>query len=398
MNKDPNSRSGSCPVCFQTDTFKFITIEKVPVHCNVLRSTREEAVAAKRADIVLAYCRHCTHIFNLAFTPEQMDYELPYENSLHYSTHFQNYAMSLARRLVESYDLHEKTIVEIGCGRGDFLNMLCELGNNSCIGFEPSYQNEGFQCLDHRRISIINDFYSDKFADCRTDFIVCRHVLEHIDSPKSLLRMVHSSLCSNAEAIVFFEVPNVEFTLRELGIWDLIYEHCGYFSQASLSYLFSSCDFIIRNIETTFGGQNICLEASPTDISSDFSRGKRKKNDIEKSTVLDFSDRFQCKVNAWKRHIKALAEHDKKMVVWGAGSKGISFLNLMQLGDLFKYIIDVNPNKHGKFIAGGGQEIVAPDFLKEYRPEVVIVMNSIYQREIQRRVHELGLSPQFLYA
>jgi hypothetical protein len=31
----------------------------------------------------------------------------------------------------------------------------------------------------------------------------------------------------------YLEVPNGLFTLRDLGIWDLIYEHCQYFTAAS---------------------------------------------------------------------------------------------------------------------------------------------------------------------
>jgi 2-polyprenyl-3-methyl-5-hydroxy-6-metoxy-1,4-benzoquinol methylase len=398
MNNHANSKNGLCPLCFQADIFRFITIDDVPVHCNVLRSTRKEAVNVKRAEIALAHCRQCDHIFNLTFEPQQMDYGQQYENSLHYSPHFQKYAGSLAQRLVKTYNLYGKTIMEIGCGRGDFLNMLCELGDNSGIGFEPSYQNSRGQSMTQRRLSIIRDFYSDKYTDYCTDFIVCRHVLEHIDSPRSFIRMVRATIGSNAETVVFFEVPNIEFTLRDLGIWDLIYEHYGYFSQASLSYLFSSSDFVIHNIEAVFGGQFICLEASLSDNSSDVNRGRMEKTDKLDFFVRSFSDRYDRKVNEWQRRVKKLADSDKKTVVWGAGSKGISFLNQTQGKNHIKYIVDVNPYKHGKFIAGGGQEIVPPDFLKRYGPDIVIVMNHIYHKEIQQRVNDLGLTAKLVLA
>jgi len=42
----------------------------------------------------------------------------------------------------------------------------------------------------------------------------------------------------------------------------------------------------------------------------------------------------------------------------------------------------VNPRKQGKFVAGSGQQIVAPDLLRDYQPDVVLVMNALYLNEI----------------
>jgi len=47
-------------------------------------------------------------------------------------------------------------------------------------------------------------------------------------------------------------------------------------------------------------------------------------------------------------------------------------------------------------MAGTGQEIVAPDFLKRYKPDVVIVMNSIYCEEIKRDLTQMSLDPELL--
>ena len=43
-----------------------------------------------------------------------------------------------------------------------------------------------------------------------------------------------------------------------------------------------------------------------------------------------------------------------------------------------------------------GQEIVSPDFSGEYRPDVVIVMNSVYVNEIKKDLTRLGLAPKVL--
>ncbi len=45
--------------------------------------------------------------------------------------------------------------------------------------------------------------------------------------------------------------------------------------------------------------------------------------------------------------------------------------------------MDLNPNKQGNYIAGTGQKFVSPEFLSEFNPDSVIVMNPIYAKEIQ---------------
>ena len=56
--------------------------------------------------------------------------------------------------------------------------------------------------------------------------------------------------------------------------------------------------------------------------------------------------------------------------------------------------VDINPHKQGMFIAGTGHEVLAPESLRDLRPELVIAMNSIYVDEIRGQLQPLGLSPR----
>ena len=93
-----------------------------------------------------------------------------------------------------------------------------------------------------------------------------------------------------------------------------------------------------------------------------------------------------------------MSDDGKKVVIWGAGSKGITFLNLQAGAGRIDYAVDLNPRKHGRYITGTGQRIVPPDFLAEYVPDAIIVMNPLYVDEIRLMVHELGIDPQMLTA
>ena len=81
----------------------------------------EEAFEAAKGNVRLAFCRTCSHIFNSAFDADLVEYSHSYENSLHFSPTFQAYARTLANRLIQKYELYHKNVIEIGCGKGDFL-------------------------------------------------------------------------------------------------------------------------------------------------------------------------------------------------------------------------------------------------------------------------------------
>ncbi len=59
-----------------------------------------------------------------------------------------------------------------------------------------------------------------------------------------------------------------------------------------------------------------------------------------------------------------------------------------------EYAVDINPFKQGMYLAGTGQKVVGPEFLKEYRPDAVIAMNPIYCEEIQRELDALGVEAE----
>ena len=392
------AQESKCSVCNSTGVAVFFEIFQVPVHCNVLWPTRDEAIRAPKGDIRLGFCGDCGHIFNLAFNSELMEYTQDYENSLHFSPRFQGYAESLAARLIDRYDLHGKDIIEIGCGRGDFLTLLCELGGNRGVGFDPSYMPERNANATTERIIFIGDFYSERYASYKADFVCCRHVLEHIQFPRDFLTSVLHSIGNRLGTVVFFEVPNVLFTLRDLGIWDLIYEHCSYFSTSSLSRLFTLCGFDICDLTETYEKQFLCIEALPNEGLADSTHDPRDDLEEMACDVAAFADQYRSKAQIWRCNLERIAYTGQRAVVWGAGSKGVTFLNALETQDQIVYAVDINPRKQGMYLAGTGQQVVPPEFLRDHQPDVVIVMNPIYEDEIRQTTGSLGLTPEFMCA
>ena len=91
-----------CPICSESAgpdaplLDVFFEIEQVPVFCNVLHASPEQAHCAARGDIRLGSCSACGMIHNVAFDPALVEYAEGYENSLHCSSRFQSFAEELA--------------------------------------------------------------------------------------------------------------------------------------------------------------------------------------------------------------------------------------------------------------------------------------------------------------
>jgi SAM-dependent methyltransferase len=390
FNQDhPIIQLSRCTVCNSTSVSTLIEITQLPVLCNALCSTAEEAIAMRRGDITLGVCHDCRHIFNLAFNPQLMLYDANYENSLHFSPQFQSYVTELANRLIQRYDLRNKTVIEIGCGKGDFLALMCELGNNRGIGFDSSFSPERAGDLNLKNITFIQDFYSSRYADYRGDCVCCRHVLEHIQDPQAFLTTIHDLV--DPAALIFFEVPNALFTLSNLGLWDFIYEHCSYFTPDSLNFLFSQQGFEVRHSVETFGGQYLNIEAFKGDNRKTVNSTSQEAFE---GLIEAFQDRYKQTVSFWREKLEKLRHAKKRVVLWGAGSKGAMFLNILHATDAIEFAVDINPYKQGRYIVGVGKQIVSPEFLRDYQPEGVIILNPMYVDEIHQQIRLLGLNAE----
>jgi len=306
-----------CPACNREGLSVFVEIEDLPVHSNVLFPSREAALNTPKGDIRLGFCKACGMIYNLAFDPNRMKYTEAYENSLHYSLNFQAYAKELATRLIEEYHLHGKDIIEIGCGDREFLSMLCEGGGNRGFGFDPSYDGSRQSNKGAENITFIRDFYSEAYAEYTGDLICCRQVLEHMQYPRDFLLQLHRAIGDRRDTVVFFEVPNVLYTLRDLGIWDIIYEHCSYYSAPSLTRIFQETGFSMLQVGPAFGGQFLCLEAFPAMPACYAGNGSADDLGQLSSFVSTFRENYRNKVKTWNKNLIRLLEEGNRIVVWG---------------------------------------------------------------------------------
>ncbi len=384
----------ACPACGAASYEPFYDGGSVPAHSCLLMESPAQARAYPRGELRLAFCDGCGFVGNDRHDAALVDYSPRYEETQHCSAHFHAWAQGLVRRLVRDYGLRHKTVLEIGCGKGEFLALLCEEGGNRGIGVDPSVVPERLPAAARRRIELIPELYGPAHAALRADVVCCRHTLEHIPSVREFLAGLRATLGDGGARLVFFEVPDLRRVLRERAFWDVYYEHCSYFDAGSFARLFRACGFEILELVRDFDGQYLWLVARPVE-------GRGRGRHAEEVTVADlrrevegFGEEAPRAIARWRERIRRAAETGGRPVLWGAGSKCVAFVASTGLSDEIGCVVDINPVKQGRHLPGSGHAVVAPEALRGREPGCVVLMNPVYRTEVEARLAALGLDTE----
>ena len=336
----------------------------VPVFQNKVYPSSEMALIAEKGEVELVQSLTSGFIFNKTFTPHKMNYDVHYQNEQSNSVVFKNHLLHVLH-LLKSFGIENKKVVEVGCGKGVFFDMM-QSENIECWGFDPTYEG------NNERIK--KEYFDETQNEIAADVIIMRHTLEHITRPFSFLHTIAKA--NNYNGFLFIEVPTFDWIVNKNAFWDIFYEHCNYFTEESLGIMFENAttgDF--------FNGQYIYLWA-------DLSKIRNTIPANVKFTKYDTSA-FYKKLEAYKE----MLTKSVSFAVWGAGAKGSTFLNLLDTERrIVQYVIDINPAKQNKFIAGTGHPIFDPDILLHQPVQNILIMNENYAEEIKQQIKQYNIS------
>jgi SAM-dependent methyltransferase len=385
-NRDAETNDGSCPVCDSDSSQIFLERHNVPTHQNLPYATRAQAVGSTRGMLRMRACAHCGFIWNAAFDPSLVQYGPAYDNTQRHSPVFDAHMRDLAARIIDRDGVRNARIFEVGCGKGDFLRLLIreESAANVGVGFDPTHvgPDEEFG----GRLRFEHRFFDGACIDMQPDVVICRHVIEHVADPLHLLRELKLAI-GQRDVRLYFETPDVEWILRNEVIWDFFYEHCSLFTAESLAAAFARAGFRLSGIDRVFGEQYLWVEATTTSSPTE-----PVWPGVDAMLAHRFGDVERQLAEHWTRRIEALRERGP-VALWGGGAKGVTLANLCDPdGERIECVVDINPEKQGRYIAGTGHLVVAPSALRERGVQYVVLLNPNYADEVRIELKRLGLS------
>ena len=385
-----------CPACGEAALSAFFEEGQVPTNSCLLLDDPDEARGFPRGDLRIALCDACGFITNTAFTPGQAEYSQRYEETQGFSPRFMAFAQELAQRWVRDHDLANRTVLEIGCGKGEFLVEMARAGAGHCIGIDPGVHAERWEGDPvGSNIEWISDFYDERYSDLDADVVICRHTLEHIPDVAEFMTTIRAAIGDRPDTVVLFELPDVQRVLDEVAFWDIYYEHCSYFSLGSLARLFRRTGFEVVELGLEYDDQYLLIAARPSTVpAAGEPLPEEDDRDRLRAGVAHFRTGYEELVGGWRRRLAELDAAGGKAVIWGSGSKGVSFISNLSLGDEIAAAVDINPHKWGKYMVGSNHEIVSPERLPQIAPDLVVAMNPIYVDEIGSELERLGVTSE----
>lgn len=377
-----------CPGCGATSVPRPWILPAQPVVLNYRYASAEAAAAVPRRDMHLVECPACGLIYNSSLDESLIPYDENYDNRQSFSPAFAEHLQNTANHLAAHHPIRGTTTLEVGCGKGDFLKLMCRVTGGAGLGFDSSCETEGpgeDRTYFHRR------YATEKDVPAKVGAILCRHVVEHVGEIGGFLSLLHRMAVAGQADVTYVETPVWEWIVEQNAFWDVFHEHCNYFPAATLEHLARRAGFIVLDHRLVFGGQYQALFLAPGGGSS------APTEPLGPSpSLIDFAAKFQTSIQTLRSRVLE-HNHPGGWAIWGAGAKGVSLAN--HLSDLAPaFVVDANPGKWGMFIPGTRIPVVAPAPQHLAKPGLILIANPNYLPEIRATLAQMGLTPALLPA
>jgi SAM-dependent methyltransferase len=364
---------------------------------NYVYTSKQDSLNIHLGSFFLKTCAGCGFSFNADFNTDLIHYDAGYNNN-NPASYMVTYYKQIAAYLYNKYRLEGKLVVDIGCGKGNFITTLCtQHGGVRGLGVDPSYEPGNRPAIANLRF--VNACFSRRHIDEQPGLLVCRHVLEHLEQPLNFLAEVRSAIAKYPDTPMFLEVPDLDWITANNAFWDFVYEHCNYFTKPSLAQVVARAGFRPpSSLKNAYQGQYIWLE---TDGVASAAPAAPLPGDSKEAVARgrEYAKREHLIMENANALLSELAKAGRRIVVWGVGAKGALFTFLIsRQAQLVHYCVDINKDKHYAYVPGCPQQILPPNALPRDTPLTILVMNGNYLAEIQRQCAELGLDATFLVA
>jgi hypothetical protein len=355
-----------CPCCENEKSISVFNAENQPLARYGLCETLDESKGVEGHSLSIMECTNCGVLFNDQFSYEAINYRsVKVQESRVFSPRIHNYMLDKVKELKNKVDLKNKTIMEIGCGEGFFINGF---EDSIKLGYEPSTEGEQAEKLG---IKVTRDYFNPEkdSHDEEPKLIILRQVLEHLKNPQTFIKSFAKILKKNEDkGYLYIEVPNSNPTKNIGRAYDFYFEHYLYFTTASLVLFVEQAGFTIEYCREEFDGEILSMLCS-------IGKNQKKEN-----TFNDKIEKIKALVAERKRNGKTIA-------AWGSAGTGTSLLNLCKFGvETIECVIDSDVRKQNKYIPGTGQLVVGSEHFETTPPDVIIILTQFHKLDIMEQI------------
>jgi len=356
-----------------------------------------------RFTLAACFCEVC-NLFQLAHQPRpelmfHQDYPFFTGSSSIMVAHFKKMVDEALEEILKSDS--DIQVMEIGCNDGSLLLNFANAGIKH-LGVDPS--SNVIEVCRSRGINAQVDFFNYKTAmkikatSGEFDLILAANVVCHIPDINDFAQGIELLLSPNGRFI--FEEPYVGDVLTKVS-YDQVYdEHVYLFSCISVSKIFEKYNLELIDVrhQSTHGGSmryTVAKKGSRdiktsvgTQVALEHLQGLDHINSYHK-----FAKKCEDRKNELYELLSELKSEGKTIAGYAATSKSTTVLNYCGINsELIDYIADSTPEKQGSLTPGSKIPVVAPEFLRESKPDYIVLFAWNHEKEILDKESKLTSS------
>ena len=282
------------------------------------------------------------------------------------------------------FKLKNKKIIEIGCAKGDMLDII-EEAKMKAYGLEHSSASVAIAHNEGRKVirGYIDDL--DKIENAPFQGFICFNYLEHIPNPKSVINKIYNNL--DVDGVGLVTVPNLNYLLATKSLYEFVADHLSYFTIDTLKNAFEDNGFDVLECDLINNENDILVIVKKT------SHKKTKKIlEVKKINLKNDYIEVEELITNFKKIIKDYKNQNKKIAVWGAGHRTLALLALSKVSEI-EYIVDSAKFKQGMYSPVINTKIVSPEALIEDKIDLLIIMvPGIYPDEVIKSVKQMNIN------
>ena len=379
-----------CRNCKKTKFDKIIKIGLQPISSRTYKSK----IKLKKYPLDLFKCKHCKLIQLSRVAPAKDMYGSGYGYWTGLSPLMINHMKKKVKRLNNSKQLKKfSRVLDIGSSDPTFLNLLRKSKNNlDLFAIDPS-SAKFKKSFTQKKINLIVDYFSKKKID---DYLKLKNIslkkfslitsfamFYDINDPNSFCKDVKNMLEDNGIWIVEFSY--FPLLLKNLTYDQINHEHVTYYTLTTLKNILNKNGLKILdiNFNDINGGS---AEVTVSKNSSKHKPSKERINSILKEeSFINFESykKFNLRLDNVKKVVNNFLENNKKVVGYGASTKGNIILNHCGIkSDKIKHICDGNIQKIGNYTPGSNIKIITKKRMRKIKPDYLFVLIWSFRSEV----------------
>ncbi len=317
-------------------------------------------------------------------TPAEIFTEYAYFSS--YSPSWVEHARRYTEMMIARFRLGPASkVMEIASNDGYLLQHFVARGV-PVLGIEPA-ANVAKVAIEKGVSSIVRFFGRQSAAEIaaeygRPDLLLGNNVLAHVPDINDFVGGMKILLAPHG--VITMEFPHLQRLMAENQFDTIYHEHFSYLSFVTVERIFAHHGITLFDVEElpTHGGSLRIYGRHDENAALAVTERVRelRQREIDEGFLTQERYRgFDERVKATKRKLLTFLidakQRGKKVVGYGAPGKGNTLLNYCGIRtDFLDFTVDVNPYKQGKFTPGTRIPILAPEKLREARPDYVLIL------------------------